>query len=152
MPSLLSYIRPFRYDRVSRIVLVETGPSHLVAGVLEELDRLFPDAHTEVLLREEDAFLASELKADRVHVVRFEERADLDIHAIPQNPIEPAHLHHDLRFLFSARSMPGARAVDVHDLRWVELDRAVALNPEPAMKRILMKLAVWPAIPSQEEV
>lgn len=77
MPSLLSYIRPFRYDRVSRIVLVETGPSHLVAGVLEELDRLFPDAHTEVLLREEDAFLASELKADRVHVVRFEERADL---------------------------------------------------------------------------
>jgi len=77
---------------------------------------------------------------------------DLDIHAIPQNPIEPAHLHHDLRFLFSARSMPAARAAGPHDVRWVELDQAITLNPEPAMKRILKKLAVWPAIPSQEEV
>lgn len=77
---------------------------------------------------------------------------DLDIHAIPQNPIELAHLHHDLRFLFSARSMPAARAADPHDVRWVELDQAITLNPEPAMKRILKKLAMRPAIHSQEEV
>lgn len=77
MPDLASYIRPFRYDRVSRIAVVETGPNHLVAGVLEELRGLFPDAHTEVLLREEDAALADKLQADRVRVVRYEERADL---------------------------------------------------------------------------
>lgn len=76
---------------------------------------------------------------------------DLDIHAIPQNPIEPAHLHHDLRFLFSLRSTPAARAADPHDVRWVALDQATALNPEPAMKRILKKLAVRPAIECQEE-
>lgn len=87
MPSLLSYVRPFRYDRVSRIVLVETGPTHLVAGVLEELDRIFPDAHTEVLLREEDSGLAAKLKADRVHVVRFEERADL-VRALRSPPFD----------------------------------------------------------------
>ncbi len=77
MPSVLSYIRPFRYDRVSRIVVVETGPSHLVVGVLAELRGLFPQASIEVLLREEDAALAETLDADRVRVVRFAERADL---------------------------------------------------------------------------
>ena len=77
MPSLLSYVRPFRYDRVSRVVLVETGPTHLVAGVLSELRRLFPAAHRTVLLREEDAGLTERLHADEVHVVRFEERGEL---------------------------------------------------------------------------
>lgn len=77
MPSLLSYVRPFRYDRVGRIALVETGPTHLVAGVLKELRALFPDARVEVLLREEDAALADSLEADRLYVVRYEERAEL---------------------------------------------------------------------------
>lgn len=77
MPSLLSYVRPFRYDRVGRIALVETGPTHLVAGVLNELRELFPDARVDVLLREEDAALADSLEADRLYVVRFEERAEL---------------------------------------------------------------------------
>ncbi|MDG2305934.1 MAG: hypothetical protein P8R42_15060 [Candidatus Binatia bacterium] len=77
MPNLLSYIRPFQYDRISRIIVVETGPARLVAGVLEELRELFPDAHTEVLLREEDEGLAGSLQANRVRIVRFAERADL---------------------------------------------------------------------------
>lgn len=77
MPSLLSYIRPFRYDRVARIAMVETGPNHLVAGLLDELRSLFPEAHVEVLLREEDAGLAEKLTAQRVHVVRYEARAEL---------------------------------------------------------------------------
>jgi len=77
MPSLLSYVRPFRYDRVSRVAVVETGPSHLIGGVLAELRRLFPASHTTVLLREEDAGLAATLEAQEVRVVRFEERADL---------------------------------------------------------------------------
>lgn len=87
MPSFLSYIRPLRYDRVSRIVVIETGPSHLVAGVLGELDRLFPDAHTEVLLREEDAGLADQLSADAVRVVRFEERRDL-VRGLREHPFD----------------------------------------------------------------
>jgi 8-oxo-dGTP pyrophosphatase MutT (NUDIX family) len=76
---------------------------------------------------------------------------DLDIHTIPQNRIEAGHLHHDLRFLFSARSMRIAQGADPHAVRWVELDQATALNPEPAMERILKKLAVRPAIECQEE-
>ncbi len=77
MPSLLSYVRPFRYDRVSRIAVVETGPSHLVSGVLGELRRLFPDARSDVLLREEDAVLGESLEADRIYVVRYEDRPAL---------------------------------------------------------------------------
>ncbi len=77
MPRFLSYIRPFRYDRVSRIAVVETGPAHLFAGVLEELRRLFPESHIVALLREEDAALEQTLQADRAHVVRFEERAEI---------------------------------------------------------------------------
>ncbi len=77
MPDLLSYLRPLRYDRVSRIALVQTGPADLVSGVIAELRRLFPDAHVEVLLREEDAALVSHLTADTARVVRFEERQGL---------------------------------------------------------------------------
>lgn len=77
MPSPLSYVRRFRYDRVARIALVETGPSHLIAGVARELREIFPVAHLEVLLREEDAVLGNEIEATVVRVVRFEERAEL---------------------------------------------------------------------------
>lgn len=76
---------------------------------------------------------------------------DLDIHVIPKNEIEPAHLHHDLRFVFRARSMPAGSAGGRGDVRWVGLDQATALNPEPAMKRVLKKLAARPTIESQEE-
>lgn len=77
MPSPVFFFRPFRYDRVSRVAVVETGPTHLFSGVVDELRRLFPDATVEALVREEDAALADALDADRVQVVRFEERAAL---------------------------------------------------------------------------
>lgn len=87
MPDLFSYIRPFRYDRVARIAVVETGPTHLVAGVLEELRTLFPQAHVEILLREEDTALAECLAADRVRVVRHGERAEL-VRALRAEPFD----------------------------------------------------------------
>ena len=77
MPSPLFFFRPFRYDRVARVAVVETGPTHLFSGVVDELRRLFPDAALEALVREEDAALVEALDADRVQVVRFEERAEL---------------------------------------------------------------------------
>jgi len=73
---------------------------------------------------------------------------DLDIHAIPRNEIEPGHLHFDLRFRFRAGSTELGPADDRHGVRWVGLDEAVELNPEPAMKRILKKLATQPTIDS----
>ena len=77
---------------------------------------------------------------------------DLDIHAIPQNEKEPGHLHHDLRFLFRVRSTPASHSGDRDDVRWVGLDQATALNPEPAVKRILKKLAATRStIECQEE-
>ena len=73
---------------------------------------------------------------------------DLDIHPIPQNAIEPGHLHFDLRFLFRARSTMLGRADDPHGVRWVGLDEAIELNPEPAMTRIQRKLAAQPTLDS----
>jgi 8-oxo-dGTP pyrophosphatase MutT (NUDIX family) len=48
---------------------------------------------------------------------------DLDVHAIPARPGEPAHLHLDVRFL--ALATPGARLRRNHEslaARWVGLD------------------------------
>ena len=78
---------------------------------------------------------------DEAFVDELETAFDLDIHAIPRNATEPAHLHHDLRFLFRVGSMPASNPGNRHDVRWVGLDEAGALNPEPAMTRILKKLA-----------
>jgi 8-oxo-dGTP pyrophosphatase MutT (NUDIX family) len=73
---------------------------------------------------------------------------DLDIHAIPRNETEPGHLHFDLRFQFRARSTVLGPADDRHGARWVGLNEAFELNPEPATKRILRKLAAQPTIES----
>jgi len=88
---------------------------------------------------------------DEAFVDEIETAFDLDIHAIPRNETEPAHLHHDLRFLFRVGSMPASSPGHRHDVRWVGLEEATALNSEPAMTRILRKLACRPAIESQEE-
>ncbi len=76
---------------------------------------------------------------------------DLDVHAIPRSANEPGHLHYDVRFSFRARSTVLGPATDPHGVRWVPLEEAAHLNPEPAMNRILKKLALQPTIDSLEE-
>lgn len=49
---------------------------------------------------------------------------DLDVHEIPARPGEPAHFHHDVRYLLVAA--PDQRLVisdESNDLRWIERDR-----------------------------
>ncbi|MBM4266252.1 MAG: hypothetical protein FJ144_06535 [Deltaproteobacteria bacterium] len=75
MPSPLAYLRRLRYGPTGSIVVVHTGATRLVSGVLKRLADLFPGARVTVLLRGEDAALATALRADEVTVVRWEERA-----------------------------------------------------------------------------
>lgn len=48
---------------------------------------------------------------------------DLDVHEIPARPGEPAHEHHDVRFLLVAAAGQEARASEEsHAVRWFDLD------------------------------
>ena len=65
---------------------------------------------------------------------------DVDVHAIPANPKEPAHFHYDIRFLFSAdRSLPLIVSNESKDLAWVEIDRIAELTAEESVLRMVRK-------------
>jgi 8-oxo-dGTP pyrophosphatase MutT (NUDIX family) len=62
---------------------------------------------------------------------------DVDVHPIPARAGEPAHLHHDVRFLFVAPADAVPRASDEsHELRWVPRDRLAAFVSEKGMLRM----------------
>lgn len=68
---------------------------------------------------------------------------DVDVHAIPANPKEPAHFHYDIRFLFTAdRSLPLVVSSESKDLAWVELDKIAELTAEESVLRMVRKMAV----------
>jgi hypothetical protein len=63
---------------------------------------------------------------------------DVDIHAIPARPGEPAHLHYDTRFLVLAPR--GARprlSGESHELRWLEPAQARQLAGDDSLRRLL---------------
>jgi len=65
---------------------------------------------------------------------------DLDVHAIPARPGEPAHEHHDLRFLLVAG--PGQRLAmsdESTDLRWFEWSELGALAADESVLRLARK-------------
>jgi len=65
---------------------------------------------------------------------------DLDIHEIPARGSEPAHLHHDVRYLLVAA--PGqslAVSDESHDLRWFPCDGASQVCAEPSLVRMAEK-------------
>jgi 8-oxo-dGTP pyrophosphatase MutT (NUDIX family) len=68
---------------------------------------------------------------------------DLDIHEIPERPDEPAHLHHDVRFLFDVdvpESAAGAVAGEgALAIRWVGLDDLGQLDTDESVLRLLQK-------------
>jgi len=62
---------------------------------------------------------------------------DVDVHAIPPHGDEPAHLHHDVRFLLVAA--PGATirpSEESHDVRWVPRARLVELADDESLVRM----------------
>ncbi|MEM7275900.1 MAG: NUDIX domain-containing protein [Actinomycetota bacterium] len=68
---------------------------------------------------------------------------DIDIHAIPARPGEPAHLHHDLRFLVLA---PPDAVVTIsdesRDARWATVDDPDIAGSEELTRAVTRALAV----------
>ena len=65
---------------------------------------------------------------------------DVDRHWIPGRGAEPAHWHHDLRFMLEADpSEPLTPTHESRDLAWVDLASVTALNPEESMARMVRK-------------
>ena len=69
---------------------------------------------------------------------------DVDIHEIPARGREPAHLHHDVRYLLVAA--PGqelARSDESHDLRWFPCATWRAQLDEESQRRMARKVERW---------
>jgi len=62
---------------------------------------------------------------------------DVDVHPIPAHGGEPAHLHHDIRYLLVAAPGQLLRVSDEsHDLRWVARERLLEFVTEESMLRM----------------
>ena len=65
---------------------------------------------------------------------------DVDRHLIPARGAEPAHYHHDLRFMIEADpAEPLVISNESKDLAWVEVARVTSLNSEESMARMVRK-------------
>ncbi|MDB6094794.1 MAG: hydrolase [Verrucomicrobia bacterium] len=65
---------------------------------------------------------------------------DVDRHWIPERKTEPAHWHHDLRFMIEAD--PEEKLIvtsESKDLAWVRIADVAGLNPEESMARMVRK-------------
>ena len=68
---------------------------------------------------------------------------DIDVHRIPARPGEPAHLHHDLRYVFVTAPGQTLRLSDESTaLRWVERDRLAEFSTEESILRMERKTCV----------
>lgn len=62
---------------------------------------------------------------------------DVDVHVIPARGDEPAHLHHDIRYLLIADPAEPLRISDEsHDLKWVRWDAIAELTTETSIQRM----------------
>jgi len=62
---------------------------------------------------------------------------DVDVHEIPARAGEPAHLHHDVRFLLVAdRTEPLRVSDESHALRWVEPAELPSLGADASLIRL----------------
>lgn len=65
---------------------------------------------------------------------------DVDRHWIPARKTEPAHYHHDLRFILEADpAEPLVISNESKDLAWVELTKVTSLNSEESIARMVRK-------------
>jgi 8-oxo-dGTP pyrophosphatase MutT (NUDIX family) len=65
---------------------------------------------------------------------------DFDRHWIPERGAEPAHWHHDFRFIFEADpNEPLVVSSESKALSWVEVAAVTSLNPEESMARMVRK-------------
>lgn len=67
---------------------------------------------------------------------------DLDVHAIPARPGEPAHEHYDVRFAFLADpSEPLVVSAESHELAWIALDALDSYDVDASVRRLAWKTA-----------
>ncbi|TWT85559.1 NUDIX domain protein [Posidoniimonas polymericola] len=78
------------------------------------------------------------------------EPLDIDVHRIPERRnaagevTEPAHEHHDLRFLLATdQPTPIAVSDESHDVRWCTPREVHALTQEESVLRLLRKSERW---------
>lgn len=76
MANLLSFLVPFRYDAVQRVLIVQSGPVDLAVQVAARVRQLFPDAAVEGLIREYDVDAVHRGDFDEVTVIRWEDRVE----------------------------------------------------------------------------
>ncbi len=67
---------------------------------------------------------------------------DVDVHRIPVTPKDPAHLHHDIRFLLTARSPESfvMNPSESDDMRWFSFEEALALMKEDGAQRAVFRI------------
>lgn len=65
---------------------------------------------------------------------------DVDVHAIPARPNEPAHYHYDLRYLLVAQGDPVA-GDGTTQAKWFTYDELAALDLDPGLRRALGKVS-----------
>lgn len=65
---------------------------------------------------------------------------DVDVHLIPSRKSEPAHEHHDLRYLLIAAAHQTVHVSDEsHDVRWFTREQLLAVTVEEGILRMLRK-------------
>jgi 8-oxo-dGTP pyrophosphatase MutT (NUDIX family) len=70
---------------------------------------------------------------------------DVDVHAIPARPGEPAHDHYDVRFAFEADpDEPLTTSAESKELAWIPLDALAAYGADESVLRLARKTAGLP--------
>lgn len=84
--------------------------------------------------------LAEETGISTARCVRL---LDVDVHPIPANPArgEPAHRHHDVRFLFESDSRDAVAASDAGDVKWVRFADINSGLTDASVVRAVAKLS-----------
>lgn len=78
---------------------------------------------------------------------------DVDVHVIPARGDEPAHEHHDLRYLLIASTGETIRvSPESHALRWFTSEELAGVTREESVWRMHRKAAVWLCDRSRSEV
>ena len=69
---------------------------------------------------------------------------DLDVHVIPARRNEPAHEHHDVRFLLiAAHAAPLVLSEESRAVRWLPVARLAEFTAEESVLRLARKAAQW---------
>ena len=70
---------------------------------------------------------------------------DVDVHLIPGRGDEPAHEHHDIRFLLevSEEQVIRHQESESHDIRWFSGDTIAGHIEEESLARMARKAALW---------